>query len=71
VQVESEGYNQQKMTVPFCATKGGVDNQRYIDLLLPHPSKIKLVCGEGPASLVGSHCVDFYNYRDMGGKFYV
>ena len=42
-----------------------MDNQRYIDLLLPNPSKIKLVCGEGPVSLVGSHCVDFY--RDMGG----
>ena len=48
--------------------KGGVDLQRYVDLLVPHPAKIRLVSGEGPLSLVGSHCVDFYNYRDIGGK---
>ncbi len=67
VQVESEGYNQQTITVPFCSLKGGVDNKLYIDLLLPHPSKIKLVCGEGPISLVDSLGVEFFNYRDMGG----
>ena len=48
--------------------KGGVDLQRYVDLLVPHPAKIRLVSGEGPLSLVGSHCVDFYNYRDIGGN---
>ena len=43
------------MTAPIVAMKGGVDSQRYIDLLVPCPAKITLLNGEGPILLVGSH----------------
>merc|ERR1719186_1816164 len=66
VQIESEGYNKQKVIVPICAMKGGSDFQQYVDLLVPCPAKLKLLQGEGPINLVGSHCVDFYGYRDVG-----
>merc|ERR1719431_1562398 len=46
--------------------KGGKDVQQYIDLLIPCPAKLSLMQGEGPIHLVGSHCVDFYGYRDTG-----
>merc|ERR1712183_992123 len=36
------------------------------DLLVPCPAKLKLLQGEGPINLIGSHCVDFYGYRDVG-----
>merc|ERR1711875_91653 len=65
VQIESEGYNNQKVVVPFCAMKGGSDLQKYIDLLVPDKAKITLLQGEGPINLVGSHCVDFFGYRDV------
>merc|ERR1712025_889732 len=35
VQIESEGYNKQKVVVPICAMKGGSDLQQYVDLLIP------------------------------------
>merc|ERR1712192_204116 len=66
VQIESEGYNKQKVVVPICAMRGGSDYQQYVDLLVPSQAKITLLQGEGPISLVGSHCVDFYGYRDIG-----
>merc|ERR1711976_190571 len=64
VQIESEGYKQEKLTVPICAMKGGQDLQTYVDLLVPCPAKISLLQGEGPIHLVGSHCVDFDGYKD-------
>merc|ERR1712000_281768 len=48
------------------AMKGGKDTQQYVDLLVPCPAKLTLMQGEGPIYLVGSHCVDFYGYRDTG-----
>merc|ERR1712034_28390 len=66
VQIEGEGYNKSKVLVPICAMKGGKDTQQYVDLLVPCPAKLTLMQGEGPIYLVGSHCVDFYGYRDTG-----
>jgi len=66
VQIEGEGYNKSKVLVPICAMKGGKDTQQYVDLLVPCPAKLTLMQGEGPIHLVGSHCVDFYGYRDTG-----
>jgi len=66
VQIEGEGYNKSKVTVPIVAMRGGVDHQTYVDLLVPCPAKLVLLQGEGPIHLVGSHCVDFYGYRDTG-----
>jgi len=66
VQIEGEGYNKSKVMVPICAMKGGKDTQQYVDLLIPCPAKLTLMQGEGPIHLVGSHCVDFYGYRDTG-----
>merc|ERR1712082_481331 len=66
VQIEGEGYNKSKVMVPICAMKGGKDTQQYVDLLVPCPAKLTLMQGEGPIYLVGSHCVDFYGYRDNG-----
>merc|ERR1711913_88692 len=64
VQIESEGYNKQTVTVPICAMKGGVDLQKYIDLLVPGNAKIKIIHGEGPIKLIGSHCVDYFGFKD-------
>merc|ERR1711942_461181 len=50
----------------ICAMEGGVDLQKYVDLLVPCPSKFKIIQGDGPITLVGSHCVDFSGYRDGG-----
>jgi len=66
VQIECEGYNKKKVVIPVVAMKGGVDHQRYVDLLVPSPAKLTLLSGEGPVHLVGSHCVDYYGYRDTG-----
>ena len=63
IQVESEGYNKSKVVTPICAMRGGGDHQQYVDLLIPHKATFKLIQGEGPISLIGSHCVDFYGYR--------
>merc|ERR1712183_974114 len=64
IQIESEGYNKQKVIVPFCAMKGGSDNQKYVDLLVPTAAKLKIIHGEGPIHLVGSHCVDYFGFKD-------
>ena len=53
-----------QVTVPICAMKGGEDLQKYIDLLIPGNAKMKLIHGEGPINLVGSHCVDFFGFKD-------
>merc|ERR1712098_252153 len=66
VQIESEGYNKEKVVVPIVAMKGGSDHQTYVDILVPGPAKFSLLKGEGPIHLLGSHCVDFYGYRDTG-----
>merc|ERR1711928_327800 len=44
--------------------KGGSDLQKYVDLLIPGPSKIKIIHGEGPVHLVGSHCVEFFGFKE-------
>ena len=63
IQVESEGYNKSKVITPIIAMKGGSDFQQYVDILVPHKATFKLIQGEGPIHLVGSHCVNFYGYR--------
>ena len=55
-----------QVVTPIVAMKAGEDYQQYVDLLVPHKAKFKLVHGEGPISLSGSHCVDFYGYKDLG-----
>jgi len=35
VQVESEGYKEEKVIAPMVAMKGGKDYQRYVDILIP------------------------------------
>jgi len=66
LQVETIGYNKQKVVAPIVAMKAGNDLQKYIDLLVPDTAKIKVISGSGPVSLIGSHCVDFYDYRNYG-----
>merc|ERR1719291_1297470 len=68
IEVESEGYNKQKVVVPICAMKGGQDHQKYVDLLIPGPAKLTLLQGEGPIHLAGSHCVDFFGFKDGAGE---
>merc|ERR1719481_566495 len=65
VQVESEGYNKAKVTVPMCAMQGGLELQKYVDLLIPSPpATFKIINGEGPIHLIGSHCVDYYGFKE-------
>merc|ERR1711875_42214 len=64
IQIESEGYNKEKVVVPICAMKGGHNYHQYVDLLVPSQAKFTLLQGEGPINLVGSHCVDFFGYRE-------
>merc|ERR1712126_544191 len=65
VQVESEGYNETKVVVPICVMKGGSELQRYLDSLVPSPpATLKIVHGEGPIHLVGSHCAHYYGFKD-------
>jgi hypothetical protein len=65
VQVESEGYNNAKVTVPICAMQGGIELQKYLDLLIPSPpATLKIISGEGPIHLIGSHCVDYYGFKE-------
>ena len=35
-----------QVNVPICAMKGGIDLQKYIDLLVPGNAKIKIIHGE-------------------------
>merc|ERR1712243_320836 len=62
------GYNKEKVVVPICAMKGGQDLQKYVDLLIPGPAKLTLLQGEGPIHLAGSHCVDFFGFKDGAGE---
>merc|ERR1712226_1670686 len=48
--------------------KGGQDLQKYVDLLIPGPAKLTLLQGEGPIHLAGSHCVDFFGFKDGAGE---
>jgi len=67
IEIETEGYNKTKVVVPIVAMRGGSDYNQYVDLLVPAKrATFKLIQGSGPISLVGSHCVDFYGYRDVG-----
>merc|ERR1712192_313491 len=68
VQIESEGYNKQKVIVPICAMKGGAELQKYVDLLVPSAAKLTIIHGEGPINLVGSHCVDYFGFKDEGDE---
>ena len=68
IQVESEGYNKTKVITPVVAMKGGEHYQQYVDLLIPHKATFKLVQGEGPIHLSGSHCVNFDGYRWLQNK---
>ena len=52
-----------KVIPPIVAMRGGEDHQQYVDILIPHKATFKLIQGEGPVHLVGSHCVNFYGYR--------
>jgi hypothetical protein len=70
VQVESDGYNKAKVTVPICAMQGGTELQKYLDLLVPAPpATLKIISGEGPIHLIGSHCVDYYGFKEDDDEF--
>merc|ERR1719234_1113778 len=64
VEIESEGYNQEKVKVPILAMRGGTDLQTYVDILVPSNAKLTLIKGEGPVHLIGSHCIDFFASMD-------
>jgi len=67
LQIETKGYKNAKLQTPFVAMKSGTNLQQYVDVLVPDMAKIKVVAGSGPITLLGSHCVDFYDYRNYGG----
>merc|ERR1719430_2337125 len=64
VEIESEGYNQEKVKVPILAMRAGTDLQTYVDILVPTNAKLTLIQGEGPVHLIGSHCIDFFASMD-------
>merc|ERR1719234_525437 len=64
VEIESEGYNQEKVKVPILAMRGGTNLQTYVDILVPSNAKLTLIKGEGPVHLIGSHCIDFFASMD-------
>jgi len=66
IQVETTGYKNEKVVTPFLAMQKEHGLQQYVNLLLPDAAKIKIISGDGPVTLVGSHCVDFYDYRNYG-----
>lgn len=66
LQIETKGYKEEKVNAPFLAMKSGVNLQQYVDLLIPDLATIKMINGSGPITLLGSHCVDFYDYRNYG-----
>merc|ERR1712181_175253 len=67
VEIESEGYNQEKVKVPILAMRGGTNLQTYVDILVPSNAKLTLIKGEGPVHLIGSHCIDFFASMDGEG----
>merc|ERR1711971_241187 len=56
----------EKVKAPFLSMKSGLQLQQYVDILLPDTATIKITAGKGPITLVGSHCVDYYDYRNYG-----
>merc|ERR1712192_92250 len=64
VEIESDGYNQEKVKVPILAMRGATDLQTYVDILVPTNAKLTLIKGEGPVHLIGSHCIDFFANLD-------
>jgi len=66
LQIETKGYQKTKVVTPFVAMKSGTNLQQYVDVLIPDMAKIKVIAGSGPITLLGSHCVDFYDYRNYG-----
>ena len=72
IQVEVEGFNKKKVVTPLVAMKAGKDFQTRIDIQFspsngePYPVhrkvKLKLIQGEGPISLVGTHTVDYVRH---------
>merc|ERR1739848_472825 len=67
LEIETNGYKKEKVKAPFLAMKSGLQLQQYVDILLPDTVTIKITAGKGPITLVGSHCVDYYDYRNYGG----
>jgi len=67
LEIETNGYKKEKVKAPFLAMKSGLQLQQYVDILLPDTATIKITAGKGPITLVGSHCVDYYDYRNYGG----
>jgi len=67
LEIETSGYKKEKVKAPFLAMKSGLQLQQYVDILLPDTATIKITAGKGPITLVGSHCVDYYDYRNYGG----
>merc|ERR1712096_545653 len=66
LEIETNGYKKEKVKAPFLAMKSGLRLQQYVDILLPDTATIKITAGKGPITLVGSHCVDYYDYRNYG-----
>merc|ERR1711875_106012 len=66
LEIETNGYKKEKVKAPFLAMKSGLQLQQYVDILLPDTATIKITAGKGPITLVGSHCVDYYDYRNYG-----
>merc|ERR1719234_488671 len=64
VEIESEGYNQEKVKVPILAMRAFTDLQTYVDILVPSNAKLTPIKGEGPVHLIGSHCIDFFASMD-------
>merc|ERR1719234_1698008 len=67
VEIESEGYKQEKVKVPILAMRGDTDLQTYVDILVPSNATLTLIKGEGPVHLIGSHCIDFFASMDGEG----
>eukprot|EP00088_Acartia_fossae_P038197 TRINITY_DN394_c0_g2_i1.p1 TRINITY_DN394_c0_g2~~TRINITY_DN394_c0_g2_i1.p1 ORF type:complete len:256 (+),score=111.15 TRINITY_DN394_c0_g2_i1:69-836(+) len=65
--IETKGYQDEKISSVFLTMKKE-DYMEKFDLLIPDAAKIKLVKGSGPITLLGSHCLDFYDYRNYGGE---
>ena len=40
--------------------------QKYLDLSVPSPTRLSLIQREGRIHLNGSHCVNFFGYKDIG-----
>merc|ERR1719234_91874 len=47
VEIESEGYNKEKVKVPVLAMRGATDLQTYVDILVPANAKLTLIKVKG------------------------